>query len=80
MLRKDGNNSLMLLFKAFHSRRKVLSFSSGEDTLKRNPSRFGYMNVDEKILFSTSKTLQPAKTGRFCSLCIFIVLSSMNTG
>jgi len=49
MQRKDGNNSLMLLFKVSHSRRKVLFFFSGEDTLKRNPSRFGFMNAIQLI-------------------------------
>ena len=51
MQRKDGNSSLMLSFKAFRSRRKVLSFSSGEDMLKRNPSRFWFGFLIRSLLF-----------------------------
>lgn len=35
----------MRLSEASHSRRKVLSFSSGEDMLKRNPSEFLILRI-----------------------------------
>lgn len=84
MQRKDGNNSLMLLSKASHSRRKVLFFFSGEDTLKRNPSMFGFLNVIRRlvteILILTSKTLEPLRLADFAAYACSLFLSCMNTG